>query len=152
MLLAVATPRVLVSACLLGRACRFDGRDKKTPVLLAALEKAGVEAVPFCPEEAGGLGTPRPAATLRGGGGHDVAEGRAQVITEGGDDVTEAFLAGGRLAVDEARAHGCEAAYLKERSPSCGCGHVHTDQGVAQGCGVTTALLQRAGIPTISVD
>ena len=149
---AVSKPRVLVSACLLGRTCRFDGRDKKTPSLLAALEKGAVEAVPFCPEEAGGLGTPRPAATLHGGGGHDVVEGRARVITEGGEDVTEAFLAGGRLAVDEARAHGCEAAYLKERSPSCGCGQVHTDHGVARGCGVTAALLQRAGIATISVD
>ncbi len=151
-LLAVAKPKVLVSACLLGRACRFDGRDKTTPPLIEALEKGAVEAVPFCPEEAGGLGTPRPAATLRGGGGHDVVEGRAQVINEAGDDVTEAFLAGGRLAVEEARAHRCEAAYLKERSPSCGCGQVHTDHGVAQGCGVTAALLQRAGIPTISVD
>jgi uncharacterized protein YbbK (DUF523 family) len=57
--------KVLVSACLLGRACRFDGKDKLVPGLEDALRAEKVEAVPFCPEEAGGLGTPRPAAVIR---------------------------------------------------------------------------------------
>jgi uncharacterized protein YbbK (DUF523 family) len=143
--------KVLVSACLLGRACRFDGRDKLANELLDALRAERVEAVPFCPEEAGGLGTPRPAAVIVGGDGEDVAAGTARVVNERGEDVTRAFLDGARKTVDEARAHGCVAAYLKERSPSCGCAQVHTDKGVARGCGVTTALLRRAGIATISV-
>jgi len=144
--------RVLVSACLLGRACRFDGRDRKAPALLAALARGGAEAVPFCPEEAGGLGTPRPAAVLVGGDGAAVLDGAARVRDERGEDVTGAFLEGARLALEEARQARCTAAYLKERSPSCGCAQVHTDRGVAAGCGVTAALLRRAGIPTISVE
>lgn len=146
-----AVTKVLVSACLLGRACRFDGRDKLAPSLLDALRAEKVEAVPFCPEEAGGLGTPRPAAVLVGGDGEAVLDGRARVVDDRGRDVTEAFLDGARQAVEAARKSGCEVAYLKERSPSCGCAQVHTDHGVAKGCGVTAALLRRSGVAGISV-
>lgn len=144
--------KVLVSACLLGRACRHDGRDKKSLVLERALAAGGAEAIPFCPEEAAGLGTPRPPAILRGGDGDAVLEGRARVVTDAGADVTEKFLAGARAAVALALETGCGAAYLKERSPSCGCARIHTDGGVVPGAGVAAALLRRAGIPTISVE
>jgi uncharacterized protein YbbK (DUF523 family) len=110
-----------------------------------------VEAVPFCPEEAGGLGTPRPAAVLVGGDGEAVLDGRARVRNDRGEDVTEAFLDGARQALDVARQNGCAVAYLKERSPSCGCAQVHMEKGVAKGCGVTTALLRRSGVAAISV-
>jgi len=143
--------KVLVSACLAGRACRYDGKDKLVKGLLDALRAERVEIVPFCPEEAGGLGTPRPAAQLVGGDGEAVAGGSARVLSERGEDVTEAFLDGARQAVDAAREHGCAVAYLKERSPSCGCAQVHTDKGLVRGCGVTTALLRRAGVATVSV-
>jgi uncharacterized protein YbbK (DUF523 family) len=143
--------KVLVSACLVGRPCRFDGRDKLAKELVDALRAEKVEAVPFCPEEAGGLGTPRPAAHIVGGDGDAVVDGKARVVTDHGEDVTEAFLAGARQAVEQALVHGCAAAYLKERSPSCACAQVWTDKGVARGCGVTTALLRRAGVATISV-
>ncbi len=142
---------VLVSACLLGRACRFDGKDKLVKELLDALRAEKAEAVPFCPEEAGGLGTPRPAARIVGGDGDAVLDRMARVVNDRGEDVTEAFLDGARQAVDAAREHGCAVAYLKERSPSCGCAQVHTERGVARGCGVTTALLRRSGIAVISV-
>ncbi len=144
--------RVLVSACMVGRPCRFDGRDRRIGRLAEALDREGVEVVAFCPEEAGGLGTPRPAAHLVGGDGHAVADGHARVVTVEGADVTEAFLRGARLAVERARETGCAVAYLKERSPSCGCGEVHAAQGVVRGAGVAAALLQRAGIATVSVD
>ncbi|MCK6460973.1 MAG: DUF523 domain-containing protein [Planctomycetes bacterium] len=140
--------RVLVSACLLGRACRFDGKDKLVEGLADSLR---AEAVPFCPEEAGGLGTPRPAARIVGGDGEDVADGRARVVNDRGEDVTGRFLDGARRAVEEALRNGCAVAYLKERSPSCGCAQVHTAEGVARGCGVTAALLRRAGVATVSV-
>jgi len=143
--------RVLVSACLLGCPCRFDGRDKLVQALPDALRAERTEAVPFCPEEAGGLGTPRPAANIIGGDGEDVAEGRARVVNERGEDVTERFLDGARQAVAEALRSGCAVAYLKDRSPSCGCAQVHTEKGVVPGCGVTTALLRRAGVATVSV-
>lgn len=121
---------------------------KELPDALRA-EKA--EAVPFCPEEAGGLGTPRPAARIMGGDGDAVVDGRARVVNDRGEDVTERFLDGARQAVAEALKHGCAVAYLKERSPSCACAQVHTDGGVVPGCGVTTALLRRAGVATVSV-
>ena len=143
--------KVLVSACLLGHACRFDGKDKLVRELLDALRAEKAEAVPFCPEEAGGLGTPRPAAVLVGGDGEAVLDGTARVRNDRGEDVTTPFLEGARRALDAARVGGCQVAYLKERSPSCGCAQIHTEKGVVKGCGVTTALLRRAGIATISV-
>ena len=143
--------RVLVSACLIGQACRFDGSDELRPDLLEALRAEALEVVPFCPEEAGSLGTPRPAAHIEGGDGADVVAGTARVVTEGGADVTAAFLDGARQAAARAAETHCAAAYLKERSPSCGCALVHTERGLVRGCGVTTAMLRRAGIVTISV-
>lgn len=144
-------PRVLVSACLLGRACRYDGSDERRDELIRALHERGAEVVPFCPEEAGGLSTPRPAAHFEGGGGEEVCAGRARVVAAG-EDVTASFLEGGRQAVALATREGCGAAYLKERSPSCGCAQVHGASGLGRGCGVTTALLRRAGVATISVE
>ena len=144
--------RVFVSACLLGRACRYDGSDQHRPDLEGTLLDSDVEAVPFCPEEAGGLGTPRPAAQIDGGSGEDVLDGRARVIDEHGKDVTGAYLDGAEQALASAQHSGCEVAYLKERSPSCGSALVHTKKGLVAGSGVTAAMLKRAGIPTISVD
>jgi len=143
---------VLVSACLLGRACRHDGAAKPATTLMDALRDEKVDVVPFCPEEAGGLATPRPAANLVGGDGEAVVSGVARVVTIEGRDVTESFLRGARKAVELARTRGCTAAYLQERSPSCGCARVHADRGLIEGCGVTTALLREAGVATISVD
>ena len=143
---------VLVSACLVGRACRFDGNAKLRPDLVEALRTDEVDVVAFCPEEAAGLGTPRPPARLKGGDGDEVIDGGSRVVTEQGQDVTEAYLDGARQAVARAREAGCEVAYLKERSPSCGCARVHTTEGLVRGCGVTTALLRRAGVATISVS
>jgi uncharacterized protein YbbK (DUF523 family) len=145
-------PKVLVSSCLLGRNCRYDGGDRLNPPLVDALEDEGVEIVAFCPEEAAGLGTPRPAAHIAGGDGDAVLDGLARVVTDAGEDRTEAFLDGARRALARARETGCNVAYLKEKSPSCGCALVHTDKGLVRGCGVTAALLRRNGIATISVD
>ncbi len=86
-----------------------------------------------CPEELGGLGTPRPAAQLVGGDGHDVLDGRARVLAvQSGEDLTEAFVQGAKQSAQDA-----DSAILKARSPSCG---VSRD-------GVFAALLRRRGIP-----
>lgn len=144
--------KVLVSACLIGRACRHDGTDRLSPPLIDALEDENVGIVAFCPEEAAGLGTPRPPVRLTGGDGDDVLDGTARVETETGKDRTEAFLDGARQALAQAREAGCAVAYLKEKSPSCGCALVHTEKGLVRGSGVTAAFLRRNGIATISVD
>lgn len=138
---------VLVSACLAGRACRFDGSSNKDD-RIGRLVAEG-QAVLVCPEEAGGLGTPRPPAEIVGGDGHDVLAGRARVVTRDGADVTDAYLRGARAALDAARRTGAEVAVLKARSPSCGKGCIYDGSFTntqARGDGVTTALLEANGI------
>ena len=100
----------------------------------------------MCPEELGGLGTPRPAAQLQGGDGEAVLAGTASVCrVEDGSDVTEAFVRGARQAADtDAPIH---RAILKARSPSCGCGATWIDGEIARGDGVFAALLRRHGVP-----
>lgn len=138
---------VLVSACLAGCRCRYDGGAN--PISEVGHLVAGGRAVLVCPEEDGGLGTPRPAAEIVGGDGHDVLAGRARVMTEAGDDVTDAYIAGAEKALAAARAAGATTAILKARSPSCGTAEIYdgTFSGsLAAGDGVTAALLQRNGI------
>ena len=105
---------ILVSACLLGTPCRYDGTGKLEPAL-ERLRTQGHTLVPVCPEVLGGLPTPRPPAERQSDG---------QVVTREGGDVTAEYRAGagGPWA---ARAHGCTLAVLKERSPSCGRGQIY---------------------------
>ena len=83
---------VLVSACLLGRVCRHDGSHNRDAELERELAAQGRRAVPFCPEEEGGLGTPRPPAWIERGDAGAVVEGRERVVTDAGVDVTAGFL------------------------------------------------------------
>ena len=113
--------KVLVSACLLGELVRHDGRHKRIahPILQRWLDERLV--VPVCPEIAGGLPVPRPAAEIeRGAGGQAVLDGAARVRDVHGADVTPAFVAGAQQALALARASGARVAVLKARSPSCG--------------------------------
>lgn len=138
---------VLVSACLAGRRCRFDGSANPDDEV-ARLVAEG-RAVLVCPEADGGLGTPRPPAEIVGGDGHDVLGGRARVITAAGDDVTDAYVRGAELALAAARRSGATSAILKARSPSCGTGEIYDGTFGGRpvtGDGVTSALLQRAGV------
>ncbi len=155
----IPTGKVLVSACLAGRACRFDG-GASSPIGRVGGEELAVgrlvaegRAILVCPEVDGGLGTPRPPAEIVGGDGLDVLEGRARVVTIDGSDVTDAYLAGAERALAAARAAGATSAILKARSPSCGRGQIYdgsfTRSAVA-GDGVTAALLQREGITVIT--
>ena len=139
-----ARPVVLVSACLMGVACRYDGHAKL--VAEFAGPRDDVTRVPVCPEELGQLATPRAKAELRGGDGSDVLDGRARVVDERGHDVTDAFLAGAARTTSIALAVGASAAWLTERSPSCGVRVTHADGGVIDGHGVTTAALLRLGL------
>lgn len=143
---------VLVSACLLGRECRYDGRSNEDRVLADELARRGLEPLPFCPEEQGGLPTPRPAAWIEGGDAGDVLDGRARVVDERGADVTEAFAQGARRALETCRAAGVREAFLKERSPSCGVCNTHVGNRLVEGRGVTAELLARAGIAVSGVE
>jgi uncharacterized protein YbbK (DUF523 family) len=146
--------RLLVSACLLGRPVRYDGSDNATgDDRLSRWNEQG-RVVPFCPEVAGGLATPRPPAEIIDGRGGDVLDGRARLETDEGADVTEAFLAGAEGALRAALEAGVSAAILKEGSPSCGSGYIY--DGTFSGTrlegarGVTAALLERHGIPVFA--
>ena len=143
---------VLVSACLLGRACRYDGRHNKDGVLERELAQRGFEAIPFCPEEAGDLGTPRPPAWIERTSAAAVLDGQDRVVTDAGRDVTREFVAGAQAALDACRAHGIRRAFLKERSPSCGACRTHVGGTLVDGPGVTTELLRRSGIDVEPVE
>lgn len=109
-------PAIVVSACLLGVCCNHRGEANTSDAVLAL--RADHRVIPICPETAGGLPTPRPAAER-------TADGR--VVNEGGADVTDAFARGAAAAVALAGATGAQRAVLKARSPSCGDGGVTTD-------------------------
>ncbi|TDD67798.1 DUF523 domain-containing protein [Actinomadura rubrisoli] len=151
--------RILVSSCLMGRPVRYDGAAKPMNGELFARWRGEGRLVHFCPEVSGGLPIPRPPAEIVGSSpgadGTAVLDGTAQVRTDTGDDVTEAFMRGARLALETAQRAGARIAILKEGSPSCGSRRVYdgtfTGASVA-GDGVTTALLERAGIHVFSED
>ncbi len=143
---------VLVSACLLGRACRYDGRHNRDSALERELDENKMRAVPFCPEEHGELGTPRPAAWIEAHSAAAVLDGDDRVVTHDGRDVTREFVRGAEGALAQCKLHGITLALLKERSPSCGSCNTHVAGALVDGPGVTTELLRRHGIEVRGVE
>lgn len=130
--------KLLVSACLLGTCCRYDGASKAHPLARELAERHTL--VPICPEQLGGLPTPRPPAERRG----------TAVVTQSGADVTEQYRRGAEEALCLCQMLGCQAAVLKERSPSCGHGVIYNGTfsgALAAGDGVAAELLASRGIP-----
>jgi len=144
--------KVLVSACLLGRECRYDACANTDRPLMDELVSAGLEPVAFCPEEHGGLGTPRPPAWIERESAAAVLDGRDRVVTDRGVDVTAEFVRGAEGARDLCRAHGMTRAFLKARSPSCGSCQTHVAHELVEGRGVTAELLHRHGVAVTSVE
>ncbi len=145
---------VLVSACLLGEAVRYNGGDMRCDdgILQRWLREGRVVSV--CPEVAGGLPVPRPRAEIAlGAGGEQVLAGNARAIDSNGRDVTACLVRGAEQALERARAMRVRVAVLKEGSPSCGTGFIFdgsfSDTRVPHR-GVTAALLQQAGIHVFS--
>ena len=132
--------KILVSACLLGVRCRYDGKSKPHPAVERLLEQHTL--IPVCGEIFGGLPTPRVSAERQG----------ERVVTADGRDVTAAYRRGAEEVLRLAKLYGCKAAVLKERSPSCGSGRIYdgTFTGtLADGWGVTAELLRDHGICVI---
>ena len=129
--------RVLVSACLLGVRCRYDGASKPLPGLERLLD--AIDPVPVCPEQLGGLPTPRTPAERCG----------RFVVARDGTDVTAQYERGAQEALRLAQLTGCTLALLKEKSPSCGCGRIydgtHTGR-LTDGNGVAVELLLQNGV------
>lgn len=124
--------KLLISACLLGVSCRYDGKSKPLGNVEKLMEK--YELIPVCAEIFGGLPTPRVPAEIVG----------EKVLTADGKDVTAEYLKGAREVLRLGKLFGCKKALLKERSPSCGSGIIYSgkfDKSLAEGFGKTAALL-----------
>ena len=135
--------RLLVSACLLGQPVRYDGQSKPMPD--ARLERWATEGrlVPFCPECAAGLPTPRPPAER-----HDT-----RVVTRDERDFTTAFVRGAEETLRLSRLFSCRIAILKANSPSCGSGQIYDGcfcGRLIPGDGMTAALLKQEGLTVLS--
>jgi uncharacterized protein YbbK (DUF523 family) len=140
----------LVSACLIGEICRYDGKKKDNIKLIDALDTLGYKYIAVCPEVLGGLPTPRSAAQIQEGNGSDVLRGEAFVIDETGRNVTGNFIAGAKKVLKISVENNIKKAILNERSPSCGVNYIYKGIQPVRGAGVTTALLTENGIEVVS--
>lgn len=134
---------ILVSACLLGANCRYDGASSPNEDAIYLRDCGHHLVIPVCPEILGGLPVPREPA--------EICDGR--VICADGTDVTDAFVHGAQSAVALAKAHGCTLAVLRQGSPSCGCGLIAdgTFSGEKiEGAGITAQALQDARVRIIA--
>jgi uncharacterized protein YbbK (DUF523 family) len=138
---------IIISACLLGVKCRWNGEDNRNDKALDLIKQEIL--VPVCPEQLGGLSTPRPRQEIQGGTGKDVLEKRARVINEEGDDVTEQFIKGAEETLKIARLYQVKEFIGKSLSPSCSGSKIYdgTFSGkLLKGRGITAELLIRNGI------
>ena len=134
---------MLISACLLGVACRYDGSGQILPALDALM--ARYELIPVCPEQLGGLPTPRPPAEIQGD----------RVINREGIDVTAQYKKGAEEAARLYQLLRCDCAVLKARSPSCGCGEIYDGSfsgALISGNGITAQALNRLGIRVLTEE
>ncbi len=130
--------KLLVSACLLGEPCRYDGKSKPCEAVQALANRH--ELIPVCPEVLGGLSTPRPPSEI-------MADG--SVKNNLGKDVTAQYRKGAEAALRIAKTNGCTVAILKERSPSCGTGQIYDGSftgRLCEGDGICAALLKQNGL------
>lgn len=133
----------IVSACLAGIQCNYKGEAKPCSKVIDLIRKG--KAVPVCPEQLGGMSTPRESAEQRGD----------KIVTVDGQDVSDKFMFGAREGLKIARLFGCKKAILKARSPSCGVGKVYDGtftKNLVVGDGVFVKLLKDNGIDVISED
>lgn len=143
--------KILVSACLAGVLCKYNGTYNDVPEIIRMVEQG--KALPVCPELMGGGGVPREPNEIVGGDGRDVLEGKARVITSSGQDCTDMFVLGAQKVLEKAKMLGARVAILKERSPSCGSNVIYDGSFTGNkkpGMGVTASLLTREGIKVYS--
>lgn len=139
--------KVLVSACLCGVNCKYDGKNNFNKKV-AELLKKGI-AIPVCPEQLGGQSTPRAPHELQDTTGAEVLDGKGKILGPEGDDATGEFIKGAEETLTIAQLTGAVCAILKARSPSCGKGIIYDGSfsgSKREGNGVTTELLLKNGI------
>lgn len=132
----------IVSACLAGIKCRYDGNSSDNEFVINLIKEG--KAIIACPELLGGLKTPRPACEVYNGN-----DGKRYVISKDGQDFTREFAEGARKTLELAKKEGITKAILKDKSPSCGCGLIHDGSftgAMIQGNGLTADLLIKSGL------
>ncbi|MBN1572158.1 MAG: DUF523 domain-containing protein [Deltaproteobacteria bacterium] len=137
-----------VSACLVGENCRYDGNNSYSKRVTEFLSDK--EYIAMCPEELGGLTTPRAPSSFIGGTGEDVLLGSAKIIDADKKERTREFIKGAERSLSAIRERGITHAILKERSPSCGVREVYLKGKRVEGMGVTAALFTRESIVILS--
>lgn len=131
---------ILISGCLLGLKCRYDGKEKKLPEIEKLIKEYNL--IPICPEQLGGLVTPRTPAEII----------NAKVITQDNKDVTDKYKLGAEEALKLAKLFDCKKAILKENSPSCGCGKIYDgtfSHKLIDGNGITADLFLKNNIEVL---
>jgi uncharacterized protein YbbK (DUF523 family) len=144
---------VLLSACLAGQRVRYNAADISCDAPLLSRWRAEGRIIPFCPEVAGGLAVPRPAAEIAGGEGLHVLQGVVRVMDSSGADVSAAFISGAEQTLALAKARHIRLAVLKEGSPSCGSSLIYDGNFSGRriaGAGVTAECLRQQGIRVFS--
>ena len=134
---------MIVSACLAGFPCRYDGKARPCAEAMELVREG--KAIPVCPEQLGGLPTPRPPCEIRAG----------RVIDRNGADRTEDYRRGAEAVLALARTYGATQALLQKRSPSCGSGWIYDgtfSKKLVQGDGITARLLRENGIQVIGIE
>jgi uncharacterized protein YbbK (DUF523 family) len=140
--------KYLVSACLCGIPCRFNGKSAKDKRMeeLVRMQKA----VPICPEILGGLSIPREPFEIAQGEGKDVLLGTGLVLSRNGKDMTPFLLRGAFASLYIAKKFKIKKAWMKKKSPSCGCVWIKRKGKLVKGDGVTVALFKKEGIRVLS--
>ena len=144
---------IVVSACLCGINCKYDGGNNLDERVLKLLKEG--KAIPVCPEQLGGQETPRAPHEIVNGNGRDVLDGKAKILGPEGDDSTSEFLKGAYETLKIAKAVSANIAILKARSPSCGTSQIYdgTFSGTKRpGNGVTAELLLESGIKVFTEE
>lgn len=141
---------IIVSACLAGFNCRYDSTNSYNKLIAEMV--ANKKAFPVCPEQMGGLPTPRPSCEIKNGEGNDVLNDKARVITIYGDDITAKIIKGSEEVLKLIRMLGANEAVLKDKSPCCGVVRIYRDGGIVDGMGVCAAMLKREGIEVTPVE
>ena len=143
---------IIVSACLLGVKCVYDGSSNENSIIVELSNRSLF--IPICPEQLGGLPTPRIPQCIESGSGEDVLKGKTKVINRNSEDVSVNFIKGAQEALLIAKINKVKLAILKENSPSCGVNFINNKNDDKEtktgGSGVTTALLKQNGLKVLS--
>ncbi len=151
----MAKEAILISACLLPIPCQYNGQLASARLSMEHLNALDTVLIPVCPEQLGGLPTPRKPVEIQGGDGADVLYGDARVISADGEDFTAQFVQGANSVLKVATITGARRMITQYRSPSCGCTGIYDgtfSHTLRTGDGVCAALLRADGVELVDIQ